>query len=412
MAARWSYQAGEYGNTVTVYVPCSSSRKETNIYVRIRQKQTGKQLRRSLGHSNRQKAMTYADQTAKQLLTGAQMEAPEALTWGRLFSQYQRYETPKKEKGSQQHDRRRIEMWTRLLGGQRNPSDLTLRDLDAFIADRSSGRVDSRGQRAAGSLKTVRPRTVQADLQFLNTVLNWGARWHEGGKYLLHENPMRRFRIPPVKNPRRPVATHDRLLALMEVAPELRMRVAWTGKREHRPTYLPVLLDLADGTGRRIGAVCKLHSRDIRTDVGEHGAIVWRADSDKTGIERTILMTAHLRTIVDQCLDRVGGEGFLFPAPSDWSRPMGTYLAAKWLRDAEKLAGLQTQDGSGFHAYRRKFVTERKHHPAKDVSDAAGWKNPRIMMEMYQQADEATQLRALSEPLRLTSSNGEQRPRK
>lgn len=412
MSARWSYQAGEYGNTVTVYVPRSTSRDVTNIYVRIRQKQTGKQLRRSLGHSNRQKAMTYADQTAKQLLTGASWRAPEALTWGRLFSQYQRYEVPKKARASQSHDSRRIEMWTRFLGGRKNPTDLTLRDLDTFVADRSSGQIDSRGKRVAGPLKTVRPRTVQADLQFLHTVLNWGTRWQEGGKYLLHENPMRRFRIPPVKNPRRPVATHDRLLALMEVAPQLRMRVAWNGKRERRPTYLRELLDLADGTGRRIGAVCKLHSRDIRTDVGRHGAIVWPAATDKVGLESTILMTPELRTIVDACLDRVGGDGYLFPAPNDRSRPMGTYLARKWLGEAEKLAGIPTQDGSALHAYRRKFVTERKHHPAKDVSEAAGFKNTRIMIEMYQQPDEATQLQVLSEPRRLTSRDDEQRPRK
>lgn len=403
MGKRWSYRAGEHGNAVTVYEPKNGSRPVTSIYYRIRQKQTGKHIRRSLEHADRKRAMKYADDMARRLAEGITEQEAELMTWGRLFALYQRYEVPKKASGSQSHDKRRIEMWTRFLGGRKNPTDLSLKDLDAFVADRSSGRIDSRGKRVAGSIKTVRPRTVQADFQFLNTALNWGMRWKEGGDYLLRENPMRGFRIPAVKNPRRPVATHDRLLALLEVAPELTMRVSWNGRRENRSSYLPVLLFLADATGRRIGAICSLHSQDIRTDSGKHGSIVWRADTDKLGIESVIPMTAEIRAIMDECLDRVGGKGFLFPAPSDRSRPVGTYLATKWLRDAERLAGLQTQDGSCWHAYRRKFVTERKHLPVKDVSHAAGWKGPRTVIEIYQQPDEATQLRVLSEPRRLTS---------
>lgn len=410
MPKRWKYQAGEYGNTVTVFEQTNGSRPVTSICYRIRQKQTGKHIRRSLGHADRKKAMAWADDMARQLAAGVADQEAQPLTWGRLFALYQTHETRKKKKGGQRQDTRRIEMWARFLGGQRNPADLELRDLDAFITDRSSGRIDATGQRVTGSFKAVRPRTVQADLQVLNTVLNWGMRWKEGGDYLLRENPMRGFRIPAVKNPRRPVATHDRLLALLEIAPELTMRVSWNGRRENRSSYLPVLLFLADATGRRIGAICSLHSRDIRTDFGKHGSIVWRADTDKLGIESVIPMTAEIRAIMDECLDRVGGEGFLFPAPSDRSRPVGTYLATKWLRDAERLAGLQTQDGSSFHAFRRKFVTERKHLPVKDVSHAAGWKGPRTVIEIYQQPDEATQLRVLSEPRRLTSGDGAAQP--
>ena len=61
-----------------------------------------------------------------------------------------------------------------------------------------------------------------------------------------------------------------------------------------------------------------------------------------------------------------------FPAPGDLTKPVGRYLAAKWLQEAEKLAGLEKLDGSLWQAYRRKWATERKHLPDADVAAAGG----------------------------------------
>lgn len=49
----------------------------------------------------------------------------------------------------------------------------------------------------------------------------------------------------------------------------------------------------------------------------------------------------------------------------------------------------------GFHAYRRKWATERKHLPVQDVAEAGGWLDTRSLEQCYQQADEATLLQVV-----------------
>ena len=69
----------------------------------------------------------------------------------------------------------------------------------------------------------------------------------------------------------------------------------------------------------------------------------------------------------------------------------------QWLIEGEKLAGLDTQKGSLWHAYRRKWVTERKHLPDVDVAAAGGWKDTQSLKSAYQQADTETMLRVVLE---------------
>ena len=66
---------------------------------------------------------------------------------------------------------------------------------------------------------------------------------------------------------------------------------------------------------------------------------------------------------------------------------MTRHLADKWLRKAEKLAGLEPLKGSLWHAYRRKWGSERKHLPDVDVAAAGGWKDIMSLKRSYQQAD-------------------------
>jgi len=44
---------------------------------------------------------------------------------------------------------------------------------------------------------------------------------------------------------------------------------------------------------------------------------------------------------------------------------------------------------------RRKWATERKHLPLKDVAAAGGWLDTRSLEQCYRQADEATLLRVV-----------------
>jgi hypothetical protein len=61
------------------------------------------------------------------------------------------------------------------------------------------------------------------------------------------------------------------------------------------------------------------------------------------------------------------------------------------------MAGLEPQQGSLWHAYRRKWATERKHLPDADVAAAGGWKSTVTLKTAYQQADSETILRVVLE---------------
>ena len=158
-------------------------------------------------------------------------------------------------------------------------------------------------------------------------------------------------------------------------------------------------LDIVSGTGRRLSAVLQLQYEDLQLSGGPHGAIRWPANTDKTGRETLVPIGPDVRVAIDRVLrERPGiGQAYLFPAPGDATKPVSRHLAAKWLQEAEKLAGLEKLDGSLWHAYRRKWATERKHLPDADVAAAGGWENPNTLWLVYQQADADTMLRVVLE---------------
>lgn len=190
------------------------------------------------------------------------------------------------------------------------------------------------------------------------------------------------------------MATQDRFEAIRKVSDQVLMDVRWEGKREERRSYLSELVDLANGTGRRLSAICSLRFEDLRLSEGPYGSIRWPADTDKTGRETVVPIGPDVRKAVDRVRKERPGIGTapLFPKPTDPAEPMSSHLAAKWLRKAEELAGLETQKGSLWHAYRRKWATERKHLPDVDVAAAGGWKETTSLKRAYQQADSETML--------------------
>jgi integrase len=164
-------------------------------------------------------------------------------------------------------------------------------------------------------------------------------------------------------------------------------------------SYLSELLDIANGTGRRISAVCKLKYEDLRLEQGPHGSIRWPAATDKMRRETVVPSSPSVRSAIDRVLrERPDiGSAPLFPSPEDPQEPVSRHLADKWLRKGESLAKLEPQEGSLWHAYRRKWATERKHLPGMDVAAAGGWKTVQTLKSAYQQADPDTMLHVVLE---------------
>ncbi|MBI3983217.1 MAG: hypothetical protein HY337_09905 [Gemmatimonadetes bacterium] len=80
----------------------------------------------------------------------------------------------------------------------------------------------------------------------------------------------------------------------------------------------------------------------------------------------------------------------VFARGSDGAEPMDRHLFDKWLVAAERHAGLPKLKGGLWHPYRRKWATERKHLPLKDVAAAGGWQDVETLLECYQQPDHET----------------------
>jgi hypothetical protein len=85
----------------------------------------------------------------------------------------------------------------------------------------------------------------------------------------------------------------------------------------------------------------------------------------------------------------------VFPSAEDPDR-IDYGDAATWLRSAEKLVGIEPQDGSLWHAYRRLWASSRKDLPDVDVAQAGGWASLEALKMAYQRPDDETMLRVVT----------------
>lgn len=166
------------------------------------------------------------------------------------------------------------------------------------------------------------------------------------------------------------------------------------------PLFTLALL-LAHETGHRIGAINALRWTDVDL---ERGVIRWRAATDKIGFEHEAMLTGEaIRALESARAERPAiGDAWVLGDAKDPARACSRYQLEKWWRRAERLAGIAHEPGRGFHALRRKFATELKHVPLKDLCALGGWKNPDTVLTCYQTADEVTMREALASrrPLR------------
>ena len=401
--AAWTHSAGEYGHTVRVY----RDRTSGYIYGEMRDPaRPGHYRCVSLRHRDTERAIQWAEEQsakwARRDSAGGYVEP----TVANVFALYREHQTPRKVEAEQDADERRIAMWARVLGTDKDVSTVSLREWQWFTESRRSGAIDSEGKAANHDRqKPVRTGTVAADLVFLRSVLNWAAKWRlETGRYLLNENPVRGYPIPNEKNPRRPVVTDDRFQKVRAVSDRVTMVVGAKENRRETRSYLSEILDIANGTGRRISAILALRYQDlILAEGGPFGSIRWPATTDKMKKEWVVPMSKAVRSAMNRILAQRPGIGAapLFPSGEDPSKPVRIEVASAWLLRAERLAGVPKQEGTLWHAYRRRWATLRKHLPATDVAAAGGWSDLSTLTQVYQQADVETMYRVVSEPARL-----------
>lgn len=148
---------------------------------------------------------------------------------------------------------------------------------------------------------------------------------------------------------------------------------------------LELALVLAEATGRRLGSIRQLAWPDIDFT---GNAIHWRAASDKMKKDWRVPMGEKLPGELKSFRERMGGAfgGLVFPSETDASVPLRRDVLGKWLLAAENKAGLPKLDGSLWHAFRRGWVTSKKHLPAKDAAAVCGMEVG-TMLGIYQQPE-------------------------
>ena len=379
---RWSHTEGKRPYTVRVYERSPGG----PIWWRIWDPETGDWHRESLGHKDKHAAVAFAARMHAKLVAGEESMRNGRTTLGLILDAYQRHRSPIKSARVQVEDRQQATFWRTVLGEDRDPFTITPREWSGILADVASGALNARGRRVpTKKRRTVRARAVERRARWLVSVFRWATAWRTESGFLLSENPLRGgFDIPREKNPRRPVATVERFKATLANA-----------KQVH--PYLRLALVLANETGHRIGAIRKLRRSDLHLD-SRPGSITWPEDSDKQGLRwERIPITDRARAEIDRHLREcpVIGDGYLFPSARTPGQPYGPTAFNKWLKEAERLTGLEPLDGGLWHPYRRKFATEMDHQPDRIVAWLGGWKSPRTL-DLYCQPSEGMLREALS----------------
>jgi len=226
----------------------------------------------------------------------------------------------------------------------------------------------------------------------LRTMLNWATRERHSGNPLLASNPLKGMRPPVEKNPKRPVETYDRYLSLISVAGEVDWR-------------LPLALSLAESTGQRISSILGLQRRDVDLDRGPSGRVLFRAENQKTGFEHWVPLSEECRGYALRHLEHVEEDpkAWIFPAQQDRARPIDKWTMSNALRRLYRHAGVEKLVGGLWHPWRRKWATERKDMPLRDVAAAGGWRDPTTLLKCYQQPDEDTIERVVLDAPKLMS---------
>jgi integrase len=393
----WSASVGDYGNRIRCFEDPASG----FIYAETRDPESGRYISRSLRHKDKDAAVVWAAQTVLKTKAGLAEFRDRTPTAARIFALYLKYRTVEKVPSEQVADERRVRCWTRTLGPTKDLSKLSLREWEGFVAARRSGAIDAEGEPVpVDKRKPVRDGTIWADCVFHLSVLNWATRWREEDRYLMSENPARGFPLPREKNVNRPVVSPERFSAIRAKADQVMMRVGRGEDFREMASYLPELLDIAWGTGRRVSAILSLRYADLRLADGPSGSICWPSDTDKMKKEWSAPINPQVRAAINRIrVDRqLKGSAFLFPNPNDPAKPLSKELASAWLRRAEELAEIQHLDGGGWHPFRRGWATSRKHLPDVDVAAAGGWSDLTSLKTCYQQADQETMLAVVAEP--------------
>jgi integrase len=266
---------------------------------------------------------------------------------------------------------------------------------DTFILIRRHGDLDVEGislpeaappaaSKAIKRAAVVSDSTIDADLIYLNTALNWATDFRVEGKPLLDA----KCKVPRCKPQsgtlKQPDAAEEDLEALRPVL-----------DRMDPQRLLRYWLELMNQFGWRVTGLSSIKASEIdftSASHAPHGRLLKNEAVDKERRDDSVPLTAAIATLLRVLLAFRGlaasDDTYLFPAPkSEGAKPWSRWHAGRLLDRADEAAGIAHI--GGLPAWRRKWHAERKNYPAKDVAVAAGYADPRSV-DRYRHADAET----------------------
>lgn len=164
---------------------------------------------------------------------------------------------------------------------------------------------------------------------------------------------------------------------------------------------LGTALVLCHGTGHRIGAVSKLQWENVDLT---RALVTWAAAHDKTELEHTTPLTEAAIDPLREAYKLGHPSRWVMSSPRGQDAPVSVKTLAGWSRKAMDAAGLRHLCKAGFHRFRRKFASELKDVPLRDLMALGGWRDPKTVIQCYQQADLGRMRKALANRNPLTES--------
>ena len=385
---RWSKVIEAHGIPITIFEKANSAKLYYNVT------RDGERVRGSLKTADKKLAEDRAKAIAKSLVA-AEINGYDlrSLTLGQVFGKFFPKKAPTYTDRWRKAAETRRTLFEAAWGAGKRVEDIGQSDVDHFTHLRRTGKIASE----TSLVTKVRDGTIEADLRWLSTVFRWARGYKVNGRPLVPSNPLDDLVRPREKNPRRPVASHDRYVRTMEKADEV--------DPEGR---LRCMLALARYTGRRENAICQLQADDIlwdqkavRVEIARsgwnegdaefypEGGIRWRAETDKMGVNSITPLSGAAREELEHYMAKIRRIGAVpvFPSPTEPNTPIRKDTAGIWLRKAEKLADLPPLTGGRFHPYRRLFAIELKALPIHDVAAAGWWSSVETVQRIYQKSE-------------------------
>ena len=243
---RWSKEIEAHGIPITIFEKANSAKLYYNVT------RDGERVRGSLKTPDRKLAQDRAKAIAKSLVA-AEVNGYDlrSLTLGQLFGKFFEKKAPTYTARWRKGAETRRTLFEAAWGVGKGVEDIGQSDVDHFTHLRRTGKIASE----TSKVTKVRDGTIEADLRWLSTVFRWARGYKVNGRPLVPSNPLDDLVRPREKNPRRPVASHDRYVKTMEKADD----VDADGR-------LRCMLALARYTGRRENAICQLRADDVLWD--------------------------------------------------------------------------------------------------------------------------------------------------